>query len=78
METKVLRFMLLLFLVLADDVTVKRTEAEICWSPSRSFKGLCLSSGKCARVCRTEGNTGGKCKGFLLRCHCSSTCCCGN
>ncbi|KAG2410683.1 putative defensin-like protein [Vigna angularis] len=66
--------MFLLFLVIAADVAVKRAEAKECWSPSSSFKGPCLSNNNCAIVCRTEGATGGQCKGFLLRCHCSRPC----
>ncbi|QCD84915.1 Gamma Purothionin [Vigna unguiculata] len=75
METKVLRFtMFLLFLVLAADVAVKRTEARECWTSSRTFKGLCFSSSNCEAVCFTEGFSGGKCKGVRHKCYCSEIC----
>ncbi|BAT73192.1 hypothetical protein LR48_Vigan01g006800 [Vigna angularis] len=75
METKVLRFtMFLLFLVIAADVAVKRTEGKDCWLPSMTFKGICIISKHCAKACLNEGFNGGKCKGFLPHCDCVYTC----
>ncbi|BAT73194.1 hypothetical protein VIGAN_01065900 [Vigna angularis var. angularis] len=75
METKMLKFsMFLLFLVLAADVAVKRTEGRECWSKSKTFHGLCFSDRNCETVCLTEGFTGGKCKGVLHQCFCSEIC----
>lgn len=47
---------------------------EMCMSPSHLFKGLCLRSSNCAAICKTEGFTDGKCKGFFRRCFCIKPC----
>ncbi|KAL1221099.1 Defensin-like protein 10 [Cardamine amara subsp. amara] len=47
-------------------------EAKTCESPSSKFKGVCLNSASCAKVCPTEGASGGRCNS--LRCICSKTC----
>jgi len=55
-------------------VTVKRTEAEECWVPTTSFKGICQNNDDCATVCRREGAIGGECRSFLLLCYCTRPC----
>ncbi|BAT73195.1 hypothetical protein LR48_Vigan01g007200 [Vigna angularis] len=75
MERKTtLGFMLLLLIIFASDVAVKRTEARECSTPSHSFKGVCISDKNCEAVCNTEGFTGGKCEGFRQRCMCTKIC----
>nr|ACM50880.1 defensin [Capsicum frutescens] len=49
-------------------------EAKICEALSGNFKGLCLSSRNCGKVCRREGFTDGSCIGFRLQCFCTKPC----
>ncbi|BAT73191.1 hypothetical protein VIGAN_01065600 [Vigna angularis var. angularis] len=75
METKELRFtMFLLFLVIAADVAVKRTEGKDCWQPSMTYKGICILTSNCIKVCVNEGFTSGKCRGFPPHCDCVYPC----
>ncbi|WVZ23452.1 hypothetical protein V8G54_001996 [Vigna mungo] len=60
-------FMLLLLVIFASDGSMKRTEARECRTPSRTFKGLCLSDKNCESVCNTEGFTGGKCEDMAVK-----------
>ncbi|KAG5001458.1 hypothetical protein JHK87_022530 [Glycine soja] len=46
-------------------------EARTCESQSHRFKGPCLSDTNCGSVCRTEGFSGGHCRGFSRRCFCT-------
>nr|AFJ04517.1 low-molecular-weight cysteine-rich 69 [Vernicia fordii] len=62
---------LLLFLLL---VATEMTEARTCESQSHKFKGTCLSETNCASVCKTEGFTGGDCRGLRRRCFCTRNC----
>ncbi|XP_028080777.1 defensin Ec-AMP-D2-like [Camellia sinensis] len=49
-------------------------EARTCESQSHKFKGPCVSSTNCGSVCKTEGFTGGNCRGFRRRCFCTKHC----
>ncbi|XP_078436704.1 defensin Tk-AMP-D4-like [Wolffia australiana] len=46
--------------------------ARICSARSGKFRGLCLFSINCARTCRLERFTSGRCS--FLRCLCTKTC----
>ncbi|QCD84912.1 Knottin [Vigna unguiculata] len=61
-------------LLVAEDVSVKRTEATLCTVPSKTFKYLCFSDTQCDSVCKTEGFDSGKCEGVLHRCMCTKNC----
>ncbi|QCD84914.1 Gamma Purothionin [Vigna unguiculata] len=75
MERKtILGFMLLLVLIFASDVAVKKTEARECETPSKTFRGLCISDRNCEAVCNTEGFPNGKCEGLRQRCMCIRNC----
>ncbi|GAY38657.1 hypothetical protein CUMW_038330 [Citrus unshiu] len=50
------------------------TEARLCESQSHRFHGTCVRSHNCDLVCRTEGFTGGRCRGFRRRCFCTGIC----
>ncbi|XP_024036213.1 defensin-like protein 1 [Citrus sinensis] len=50
------------------------TEARLCESQSHRFHGTCVRSHNCDLVCRTEGFTGGRCRGFRRRCFCTRIC----
>ncbi|TVU04054.1 hypothetical protein EJB05_50387, partial [Eragrostis curvula] len=64
---------LLLLLALAADMG-PRVQAGECLSRSRSFRGLCFSSHRCANACRQEGYSGGSCRGLYFRCFCITPC----
>ncbi|CAN4080988.1 unnamed protein product [Withania somnifera] len=49
-------------------------EARTCESQSHRFKGPCVRKSNCANVCRTEGFTGGHCRGVRRRCFCTKHC----
>ncbi|XP_030941179.1 defensin-like protein 1 [Quercus robur] len=74
MERKSLGLFMLLFIVLASQVMVVPTEARVCESQSHKFKGACMSNHNCALVCRNEGFSGGRCRGFRHRCFCTRIC----
>ncbi|XP_019458186.1 PREDICTED: defensin-like protein 1 [Lupinus angustifolius] len=76
MERKTLCILFLLLLVFAADnnVGLKRAEGRLCQSKSHRFKGSCLSHSNCGQVCKNEGFTGGKCRGFRRRCFCTRNC----
>lgn len=57
----------------AEEVVVP-TEARVCESKSHGFHGLCVSNHNCALVCRNEGFSGGRCRGFRRRCFCTKAC----
>ncbi|CAN4080987.1 unnamed protein product [Withania somnifera] len=61
---------LMLMLVFATDIA----EARTCESQSHRFKGPCVRKSNCANVCRTEGFTGGHCRGVRRRCFCTKHC----
>ncbi|PON35606.1 Gamma Purothionin [Trema orientale] len=64
----------LLFILLASQEMVVPTEGRVCESKSHHYKRACLADHNCAMVCRTEGFTGGKCRGFRRRCFCTRRC----
>ncbi|GAB4855338.1 hypothetical protein Ancab_023959 [Ancistrocladus abbreviatus] len=68
---KLFAFLMLLLTVLAAS---RVTEARECESKSRHYKGFCRHSHNCAMVCKTEGFTGGHCRGFRHRCFCTRGC----
>ncbi|RDX69513.1 hypothetical protein CR513_51365, partial [Mucuna pruriens] len=74
MERKTTGFLFLLLLLLAADVAVKTAEARYCFTQSHRFGGLCLSYRNCGHVCKTEGFSGGECRGFRRRCFCTKIC----
>ncbi|XP_076921261.1 defensin-like protein 1 [Bidens hawaiensis] len=49
-------------------------EARTCESQSHKFHGTCVRDNNCALVCKNEGFSGGKCRGFQRRCFCTKTC----
>jgi hypothetical protein len=51
------------------------TAAE-CHSQSHKFKGICLSSHNCDKVCATEDFPGGECKleNAMRKCFCKKSC----
>ncbi|XP_011099999.1 defensin Ec-AMP-D2-like [Sesamum indicum] len=69
-------FFMLLIIMIAH-VTIPHVEAKaepkLCIAKSNKFKGFCLKDPKCVSVCKTEGFTGGRCRGFRLRCYCTKT-----
>ncbi|KRH54014.1 hypothetical protein GLYMA_06G160300v4 [Glycine max] len=67
-------FFLLLLLVFASPEVVVQTEGRVCESQSHGFHGLCNRDHNCALVCRNEGFSGGRCKGFRRRCFCTRIC----
>ncbi|XP_065847609.1 defensin-like protein 1 [Euphorbia lathyris] len=67
-------FFLILILVLGSEVMVMPSEGRVCESKSHTFKGTCLNDHNCAVVCRNEGFTAGKCRGFRRRCFCTRNC----
>ncbi|KAJ7957122.1 Defensin-like protein [Quillaja saponaria] len=65
-------FFLLLVLFASHEVVVM--EARMCESNSHGYKGACLRDHNCALVCRNEGFSGGRCRGFRHRCFCTRLC----
>ncbi|OAY23496.2 defensin-like protein [Manihot esculenta] len=65
---------LLLLLLVATEMGPMMAEGRKCESQSHKFKGICLSDTNCASVCKTEGFTGGDCKGARRRCFCTRQC----
>ncbi|KAL6293943.1 defensin-like protein 1 [Prunus yedoensis var. nudiflora] len=65
---------LLLFIVLASQEMVVPSEARVCQSQSHGFRGPCMRHHNCALVCRNEGFSGGRCRGFRRRCFCTRLC----
>ncbi|XWS75408.1 hypothetical protein CRYUN_Cryun01aG0084700 [Craigia yunnanensis] len=55
-------------------INVEPSEARLCESKSHAFKGACLSDHNCGMLCRNEGFSGGKCRGFRHRCFCTRRC----
>jgi hypothetical protein len=51
------------------------TAAE-CVSQSQKFKGMCLSSNNCEKVCAMENFPGGECKmdNAMRKCFCKKPC----
>ncbi|GJN19103.1 hypothetical protein PR202_gb06341 [Eleusine coracana subsp. coracana] len=50
-------------------------DANLCKTPSKTFKGECFHNVNCARICTSEGATGGFCEGHIHRkCMCTSDC----
>ncbi|KAL2325106.1 hypothetical protein Fmac_024164 [Flemingia macrophylla] len=74
MEKKIFGIFFLLFLVLAADVAVKKGEAKECLVRRHGFQGRCLIDRQCAHVCRSDGFSGGECRGPLRKCFCFRTC----
>ncbi|TMW80752.1 hypothetical protein EJD97_015558, partial [Solanum chilense] len=50
------------------------TEARTCETQSHRYKGPCVRKSNCANVCKTEGFSGGHCRGFRRRCFCTKHC----
>ncbi|XP_054822800.1 defensin-like protein 1 [Prosopis cineraria] len=74
MKRKSFGLLLLLFIVLASEMAVQTAEGRMCESQSHGFKGTCMRSHNCALVCRNEGFSGGRCRGFHRRCFCTKLC----
>ncbi|CAN1132761.1 Defensin-like protein 6 [Linum perenne] len=71
----ILMLMLLIFMSSYENIgMVKVAEARVCASQSHYFKGPCGRDHNCAMVCRNEGFSGGRCKGFRRRCFCTRLC----
>ncbi|XP_056844241.1 defensin-like protein 6 [Raphanus sativus] len=49
-------------------------EGRMCQSRSHHFRRTCLSNHNCANICRGEGFSGGRCRGFRRRCFCTRLC----
>ncbi|KAJ6291005.1 hypothetical protein OIU76_024173 [Salix suchowensis] len=69
-----LGFFFVMLIVLASQEMVVPADARVCLSQSHYFKGPCAKDHNCAWVCRNEGFSGGKCKGFRRRCFCTKLC----
>ncbi|GAV87114.1 Gamma-thionin domain-containing protein [Cephalotus follicularis] len=74
MERKFLGCFWLLLVLLASHEELVPTEARVCESQSHKFHGTCASDHNCGLVCKDEGFSGGKCRGFRRRCFCTKTC----
>ncbi|XP_058228078.1 defensin-like protein 1 [Rhododendron vialii] len=75
MERKTFALLMLLLIVLASqDKVVMKVEGRVCESQSHGFKGPCSRNHNCALVCRNEGFSGGRCRGFRRRCFCTKLC----
>ncbi|KQK20811.1 hypothetical protein BRADI_1g56893v3 [Brachypodium distachyon] len=48
--------------------------ARDCEAPSHKFHGACVRDSNCASVCETEGFSGDKREGPLMRCYCTKQC----
>ncbi|XP_018811164.1 defensin-like protein 1 isoform X2 [Juglans regia] len=73
MERKSLGFFLLLLIFLASQM-IMPSEARVCESQSHKFQGTCVRDNNCGLVCKNEGFSGGKCRGFRRRCFCTKIC----
>ncbi|CAJ2641404.1 unnamed protein product [Trifolium pratense] len=73
---KIMKSLALFFLLLTvfASQTVVQTEARVCESQSHGYKGPCSGDHNCALVCRNEGFSGGRCRGFRHRCFCTKLC----
>ncbi|KAI3473649.1 hypothetical protein Pfo_031415 [Paulownia fortunei] len=67
-------FFLLLVVLVAQMTNIPHVEARVCESQSHGFKGPCAHNHNCGLVCRNEGFSGGKCRGFRHRCFCTKLC----
>ncbi|XP_041008070.1 defensin-like protein 1 [Juglans microcarpa x Juglans regia] len=74
MERKSLGFFLLLLIFLASQEMIMPSEARVCESQSHKFQGTCVRDSNCGLVCKNEGFSGGKCRGFRRRCFCTKIC----
>ncbi|KAK6266222.1 hypothetical protein QUC31_017059, partial [Theobroma cacao] len=74
MEKRSLGMFFLLLIVLASQWVAQPAEGRVCESKSHKFKGPCLGDHNCALVCRNEGFSGGRCRGFRHRCFCTKLC----
>ncbi|XP_024021420.1 defensin-like protein 1 [Morus notabilis] len=74
MERKCFGVVFLLFILLASQEMIVASEGRLCESQSHNFKGACVVDHNCAIVCKNEGFSGGKCRGFRHRCFCTRTC----
>ncbi|KAM5575073.1 defensin-like protein 1 [Rosa sericea] len=74
MGRKCLVVFFLLFIVFASQEMVVPSEARVCESQSHGFHGTCIRGHNCALVCRHEGFSGGRCRGFRRRCFCTRRC----
>ncbi|PWA34808.1 defensin-like protein [Artemisia annua] len=63
-----------LLCLFASQWTVQVAEARVCQSQSHMYHGACLRDHNCALVCRNEGFSGGRCRGFRRRCYCTRLC----
>ncbi|KAL4632788.1 hypothetical protein ACB092_04G075900 [Castanea dentata] len=74
MERKTFGLLFLLLLLFSSLLMVMRTKARVCESQSPGFKGACAMDHNCALVCKNEGFSGGRCKGFCHGCFCTKLC----
>ncbi|KAI9114291.1 hypothetical protein K1719_014639 [Acacia pycnantha] len=64
-------------LLLASEGMATETQAIFrhpCQTPSKRFRGICVSDHRCAGVCQSEGHPTGECEGARRRCLCSVPC----
>ncbi|KAL1221096.1 Defensin-like protein 2 [Cardamine amara subsp. amara] len=75
LSMRLISAVVLLFMIfVATGMGPVMAKPRICESQSRKFKGKCLSETNCGNVCRTEGFTGGDCRGLRQRCFCTRNC----
>ncbi|KAI5679154.1 hypothetical protein M9H77_10104 [Catharanthus roseus] len=74
MMRKAIGVFLLLLLVFITQESVPVAEARMCQSQSHGYRGPCFRNHNCALVCRNEGFSGGRCRGFRHRCFCTRLC----
>ncbi|KAL4590394.1 hypothetical protein LXL04_003323 [Taraxacum kok-saghyz] len=74
MASKTLALFFTLLFLFASQWSIPGAEARMCQSQSHMFHGTCLRHHNCALVCRNEGFSGGRCRGFRRRCFCTRSC----
>ncbi|KAK3154681.1 hypothetical protein QOZ80_2BG0193820 [Eleusine coracana subsp. coracana] len=69
-------FLLLVLIATEMGRTAGDEEGRYCLSQSHKFKGMCLSSNNCEKVCATESFPAGECKmeNALRKCFCKKPC----
>nr|WGC54890.1 plant defensin protein PDF2.1 [Gerbera hybrid cultivar] len=74
MASKTFALFLTLLLIFASQGMIPGAEARMCQSQSHGYRGACFHDHNCALVCRNEGFSGGRCRGFRRRCFCTRLC----
>ncbi|KAK7360756.1 hypothetical protein VNO77_02766 [Canavalia gladiata] len=67
-------FVLLQLLVATEMGPTMVAEAETCEYKSKKQTGPCVDSTKCSSECKTQGSTGGRCRGIRRICWCTKEC----